>query len=159
MKLVRLCGDGIGMDRCQLPEGHAGDHRAGGLWWANQEWKARELARRRATLAREHRAAKLLRAFLVEALGHRCACCGRRRARWHLDHPKGRTWKVRSLSRLARMRRYLADYLAGNLRLLCHACNERDGAHRRWRLGKYRAKRAGLDRARQPEPRPAVRAA
>lgn len=87
---------------------------------------------RRRSVLRERALARLIRKVLIEVFGHKCALCGRRRARWHLDHPRGRIWKVRSCSRLTRMRRYLEDFLEGNLRLLCHSCNESDGAKRLW---------------------------
>lgn len=82
----------------------------------------------------ERRTAQWIRKFLVNDLfKHTCACCGRKRSsNWHLDHPHGRRWKVRSCSRLDRMKKYLHDIFVGNLRLLCHSCNERDGARRRW---------------------------
>jgi hypothetical protein len=89
--------------------------------------------RRQRSVAEERRKARLIRAFLIEVMGHRCAICGKKRARWHLDHPYGRHWPCRGPSRLTRMKMYLRDWLVGNLRLLCHSCNERDGALKMWR--------------------------
>jgi hypothetical protein len=87
---------------------------------------------------RERYLARIVRRALIDAMGPGCAICGRLRGRWHLDHPKGRDWQVRSLSRMTRMRRYLKDWFNNNLRLLCHSCNERDGAKRRWAKHKTR---------------------
>lgn len=88
--------------------------------------------RRLAHYRKERRAARLLREQLLDTMGRVCKLCGRRRGPWHLDHPYGRSWRVRDHSRLDRMKKYLRDWEQGNLRVLCKKCNETDGAHRRW---------------------------
>ena len=70
---------------------------------------------------------------LMALLGNVCAEPGCESwDRLEFDHPYGRNYDIRRLCRWQRMKRYMADYLAGNLRLLCAVHNGRDGARRRW---------------------------
>ncbi len=73
--------------------------------------------------------ARLIRWWLFNVMGDRCAKCG---AIWplQLDHPHGRTWEPRKLNCYARAVAYLKDWAAGNLRILCASCNHIDGARR-----------------------------
>lgn len=86
-----------------------------GAWARDKERIARNVRRRRAQL--------------IAFLGGCCAKC-HAREKLEFDHPRGRSWQPRKLSRHNRIARYWADARAGNLRLLCRSCNGRDGAHR-----------------------------
>ena len=73
------------------------------------------------------------RARLISLLGGCCAdgfCFETERLEF--DHPEGRDWEPRRLSRLQRIARYESDAVAGRLRLLCRAHNAIDGNARRW---------------------------
>lgn len=71
------------------------------------------------------------RLALIAELGGECACegcivhpghCGATE-QLEFDHPFGRDWVAREKSRWTRIALYERDYKAGNLRLLCKACN------------------------------------
>jgi len=67
------------------------------------------------------------RAFLVIKLGGKCRMCGSTEE-LELDHPNGKDYEARKLSPQMRMKRYEENYENGQLDLLCHNCNSRDGA-------------------------------
>jgi hypothetical protein len=91
--------------------------------------KQRIYARRAQRRRREQ--AFLIRWWLYDSLGKKCACCSAEHG-LEFDHQKGRKYMPCSMNCLARAKAYLKDYAEGNLRLLCRSCNGRDGAHRRW---------------------------
>ena len=62
------------------------------------------------------------RARLIALMGGECQICGQTDS-LELHHPCGRAWKVRSLSRWTRIRRYELDYYETNLILLCEVCH------------------------------------
>jgi hypothetical protein len=64
------------------------------------------------------------RGELIRALGGKCLACGTDQS-LEFDHPNGRNWKPRLLSRWMRIKNYERDAKAGNLRLLCRCCNAR----------------------------------
>lgn len=68
--------------------------------------------------------AHTLREWLYHYLGGECAVCGEK---WNLeiDHPWGREWKPRNLSRYKRHLRYRQEALEGRVRLLCSVCNNK----------------------------------
>ncbi len=69
---------------------------------------------------------------LMVELGGRCANCGAEDD-LEFDHPNGRSWDLRVVSRWTRIIRYRREAREGNLRLLCKPCNGSDGARARWR--------------------------
>ncbi len=69
---------------------------------------------------------------LMVELGGRCANCGVEDG-LEFDHPNGRSWEPRAMSRWARIIRYRREAREGKLRLLCKPCNGSDGARARWR--------------------------
>jgi hypothetical protein len=87
----------------------------------------------RRTQRRRREQAFLIRWWLWDMLGRVCSCgCGAV-VGLEFDHPKGRPYMPRKLNCYARAKAYLADYAAGNLRLMCRSWNARDGALRQWR--------------------------
>ncbi len=66
--------------------------------------------------------ARILRDELIVQMGGECVLCHSDED-LSFDHPHGRTWDLRSKNQLQRMRLYLRDFAAGNLRLLCGSCN------------------------------------
>jgi len=60
---------------------------------------------------------------LITDLGGRCENCGAIE-KLEFDHPHGREWTPRKHDVLTRLKKYAADYAAGNLRLLCSHCNK-----------------------------------
>lgn len=93
--------------------------------------KARRRVTNRALYRRRKRRAKNIRDVLRIAMGNHCSACGCVYP-LEFDHPKGRTWEPNRLNCFERAMKYLEDWAAGRLRLLCCACNKRDGARRRW---------------------------
>ena len=99
--------------------------------------KIRRRVWNRRIYARRKEAAWLIRWWLIDIMGAHCALCGSVEA-LELDHyPKPRTWVVRDLNCYARAKHYLADWAAGNLRLLCCHCNKSDGGRKRWQKGHH----------------------
>lgn len=90
----------------------------------------------RALQRKRRRRAKAIRQALRQALGGRCANpkdnarCTRTRY-LEFDHKHGRLWQPNKLNCLERALRYVEDFAAGRLRLLCRSCNGSDGAYRR----------------------------
>jgi hypothetical protein len=74
--------------------------------------------------------------LLLEAFGWKCAKCGSDK-KLEFDHPKGRDYDPTRMNRYQRMRKYLHDFLEGNLRLLCRKCNAKDGHARRYQREDY----------------------
>lgn len=74
--------------------------------------------------------AAIIRAVLVLLLGGKCVKCGcELLSALEIDHPEGRDWSPRKLSRLNRAIRYCDEYVAGvPLGVLCRHCNAVDGA-------------------------------
>jgi hypothetical protein len=70
---------------------------------------------------RSHLASRL-REWLYDYLGGACDACGER-CNLEIDHPWGRDWTPRKLSRYRRHLRYKREALAGRVRLLCRECN------------------------------------
>lgn len=70
------------------------------------------------------------REALIAKLGGRCTACGSRED-LHFDHPNGRTWNVRAVNQMIRLRRYEREAERGELQLLCSSCNGYDGAVRK----------------------------
>jgi len=73
------------------------------------------------------------RAALIELLGGVCQdgfCFEIERLEF--DHPNGRDWEPRCLSRLQRITRYEVDAEAGLIQLLCRSHNATDGNDKRW---------------------------
>jgi hypothetical protein len=80
-----------------------------------------------------HRTEQARRRALIAQLGGVCEdgfCFETERLEF--DHPEGRDWEPRRLSRLQRIARYEADAAGGRLRLLCRSHNAIDGNGRRW---------------------------
>lgn len=95
----------------------------------------------RASQRKRRRRAKAIRKALRAALGGHCEnpqgnprCLG---TRWlEFDHKHGRLWQPNKLNCLERALKYLEDWAAGRLRLLCRSCNGSDGAARLWKKRK-----------------------
>jgi len=73
--------------------------------------------------AYENELADRLRQQLFEMLGGCCAECGAV-APLEIDHPAGRDWKPRKMSRYRRHRIYAREADEGKVRLLCADCNK-----------------------------------
>ena len=90
------------------------------------------------TREQRRRIYRLRRADLVARMGGRCVYCGAI-ANLEFHHPYGRTWDLRRVNRLQRLKRYEQDWRAGSnwqggpcalmlLVLACRSCNgQRNG--------------------------------
>ena len=77
---------------------------------------------------------RLVRDILIRLLGGRCQdgfCFESEQL--EIDHPRGRPYSPRSLSRLQRAGQYLFGAFNGDVRLLCRTHNAVDGWKRRGR--------------------------
>ena len=83
---------------------------------AGQSYKLRKQRERARLIA--------LRNDLMKRLGDRCINCGSTE-NLEFDHPHGREYAPRRISRTKRLRFYREDFEAGNLRILCGACNKK----------------------------------
>jgi hypothetical protein len=86
-----------------------------------------------------------MRERLVEVMGGKCVKCGTTEL-LEFHHPHGRDWVARKKNQAQRMRRYLQDFLLGNLELLCGGCNKSVGKPKElpngfWQRSKYKRRR------------------
>jgi hypothetical protein len=88
--------------------------------------RERTRMRKRATAKRLREQAALIRWWLLQKLGDYCTLCGSV-DRLEFDHPHGRDYELCAISPYQRMQRYLKDWAAGDLRVLCKACNQKLG--------------------------------
>ena len=96
-------------------------------------WPARKLSQARLAIQMRER--------LVEVMGGKCVKCGATEL-LEFHHPDGRDWVARKKNQAQRMRRYLQDFLLGNLELLCSACNKAAGAPNGfWQHSKHKRRR------------------
>lgn len=91
--------------------------------------RRRKLEPRAQVTERLRRMARRRRDALVARLGGACVRC-HASERLEFDHPRGRSWHPKRVSRWRRIKLYELDADAGNLRLLCRRCNARDGGRR-----------------------------
>ena len=75
----------------------------GTVWIRNTYWKMREK--------------------LIRDMGGKCVLCGSKE-KLEVDHKDGRTWDIKKLNRVMRVKRYRAEFEAGLVRLLCKNCNQ-----------------------------------
>lgn len=67
-------------------------------------------------------AANRLKAQLIASMGGVCWNCGAT-SPLEIDHPEGRSWRLRDFSFRHRVTRYIAEWKAGTIQLLCSNCN------------------------------------
>lgn len=82
------------------------------------DWPERKLS--------QVRLAVEMRERLVEVMGGKCKKCPATEL-LEFHHPHGRDWVAAKKNQAQRMRRYLQDFLLGNLELLCADCNKAAG--------------------------------